>query len=175
MNNDNDKKSDRIANDENYPVGPFVGALLAEPEPPKPGTFTLLLPENFTWGSKRRNGAIRNTERRYRLALSLAGKLQGPDELPTLEELKQAAAEHAEYKPAVQHKSSVEKWTAKVQGMLDKNAKPKAIYDRLRLEEQDFKGSLSAIKRLCARLKNAAGVRAADVAIPVTTQPGEVA
>lgn len=63
MNNDDDKKSDRIANDEDYPAGPFVGALLVEPEPPKPGTFTLLLPENFTWGSKRRNGAIRLTFR----------------------------------------------------------------------------------------------------------------
>jgi hypothetical protein len=63
VNNDNEEKSDKIANDEDYPVGPFVGALLVEPEPPKPGTFVLLLPENFTWGSKRRNGAIRITFR----------------------------------------------------------------------------------------------------------------
>ena len=63
VDNDNEKKSDKIANEEGYPVGAFVGALLVEPEAPKRGTFVLLLPENFTWGSKRRNGAIRITFR----------------------------------------------------------------------------------------------------------------
>ena len=47
------------ANDEGYPVGAEVGALLLEPEAPEPGTFTLLLPLNFTWGAKRRNQTIR--------------------------------------------------------------------------------------------------------------------
>lgn len=62
MKNDNDPSSDRDgerSNDGRYPTGTDIGALLVEPAPPKRGSFTLLLPENFTWGAKRRNGAIR--------------------------------------------------------------------------------------------------------------------
>ena len=59
--NDNDNDNTKIGNDDSYPTD--SGALLVEPEPPKRGTFVLLLPENFTWGAKRRNGAVRITFR----------------------------------------------------------------------------------------------------------------
>jgi len=55
--NNDDNDNIEIGNDGSYPSD--YGALLVEPAPPERGTFTLLLPENFTWGAKRRNGAIR--------------------------------------------------------------------------------------------------------------------
>ncbi len=117
-----------------------------------------------------------NTERRYRVALERAELLAGAaDDLPALEVLKAAVEAHGEFRPAVQHESSVAKWTTKVQALLDDGAKPKAIYDRLRLQEEDFTGSLSALKRLCARLKNAKGVTASEVVIPVETIAGHTA
>ena len=60
-NDDNDNNKIEIGNDGGYPSD--YGALLVEPAPPERGTFTLLLPENFTWGARRRNGAIRITFR----------------------------------------------------------------------------------------------------------------
>ena len=59
--------------------------------------------------------------------------------------------------------------------MVDLGAGPRAIYDRLRLEDQDFRGSLSAIKRMVLRLDKERGVKPEDVAIPVETAPGHVA
>jgi len=45
----------------------------------------------------------------------------------------------------------------------------------LSLHEPEYDGSLSAVKRMCARLVQAAGPKETDVAIPVETAPGEVA
>lgn len=59
--------------------------------------------------------------------------------------------------------------------MHELGAKPVAIFDRLRLDQSDFKGSLSAIKRMCRRLEAEHGPRAEAVAIPVETMPGQVA
>ena len=59
--------------------------------------------------------------------------------------------------------------------MVEEAATPTAIYDCLRLQESKFAGSLSAIKRLCQRISAVKGVSADDVAIPVGTDPGEVA
>ena len=59
--------------------------------------------------------------------------------------------------------------------MHELGAKPVAIFDRLRLEQRDFTGSLSAIKRMCRRLEAEHGPRAEAVAIPVETAPGQVA
>ena len=117
-----------------------------------------------------------NTERRYRHALEAAQLLAGAaDELPELEVLKRAVEAHAAFRPAIQHKSSVDKWAAKIEAMVDEGTKPKAIYDRLKVEDKEFRGSLSAIKRLCARQKNAKGITANDVAIPVVTRAGHTA
>src|SRR5690606_11268259 len=46
---------------------------------------------------------------------------------------------------------------------------------RLRTEDREFTGSLSAIKRLYASVRKAEGVRPEDVAIPVDTMPGKIA
>jgi len=117
-----------------------------------------------------------NTERRYRMALERAELLAGAaDDLPELDVLKRAVEEHAGFKPAVQHESSVSAWADRVQAMLNDGAGPKAIFDRLTLEDEEFRGSLSALKRLCARLKNAKGITASEVVIPVETIAGHTA
>lgn len=119
-----------------------------------------------------------NTERPYRHALEKAGLLEGPvDELPALEVLKAAVSEHMPPKVRPQQVSSVDAWRDRIAALAEKGFPPQAIYDRLRLEEEEprFEGSLSAVKRLCRRLVGARGVRPEDVAIPVDTAPGEVA
>jgi len=117
-----------------------------------------------------------NTERDYRRALEAAGLLAGsPEELPELAVLEAAVIQHrgAAQQPA-QNVSSVEPWRGEVEVMLDRGAGPRAIYDALRLD-QEFTGSLSAVKRLCVRLRKDRGPDALSVAIPVDTEPGEVA
>jgi transposase len=118
-----------------------------------------------------------NTERAYRLALEKAEVLRGsPKELPSLEELKQAVMEHRPPSGPPKHElSSIEEWTGRVQALMEKKLKPRAIYDRLRLEEPTFKGTYWAVKRLYRRLRRERGVRAEEVAIPVETGPGEIA
>jgi len=118
-----------------------------------------------------------NTEREYRLALEAAGLLNGSaDALPELTELRAAVdAARPSKPPPPQQLSSVGSWTAEVETLLRAGATPTAIYDRHRLEHADFRGSLSAIKRLCLRLKRAEGVAPEDIAIPVETDPGEIA
>lgn len=125
----------------------------------------------------RRLGMSPNSERFYRRALDGAGLLAGdPAELPELEELRgKIAAAMPVGDPPPQQVSSVAAWGEAVRAMVEAGAPPTAIYDRLRLEQPDFRGSLSAIKRLCLRLGRERGVRAEDVAIPVETAPGEVA
>jgi hypothetical protein len=120
-------------------------------------------------------GMSPKTERRYRRLLAETQLLDGePDVLPELEVLK--AAVRARIPDTLPHQeSSVAEWSSEVTAMLERGATPTAIFDRLRLEHDDFQGSLSAIKRLCARLQQSVGVRAEDVAIPVQTAPGEVA
>ncbi len=117
-----------------------------------------------------------NTERAYRQALSSAGVLDGPaDALPELAMLREAVQLHLPPKDKPQHESSITKWTELIEKMLDDGAAPTAIYDCLRLQHKEFEGSLSAVKRLCKRLRLAKGIEADDVAIPVETDAGEVA
>lgn len=124
-------------------------------------------------------GMSPNTERMYRLALHKLGLLHGPaDELPALELLKTRVAEELPRKPVPQQTSSLESWLEKIEELWSKGAGPRAIYDALRLEDEDFRSSratLSAVKRICARLKRVRGVLPEEVAIPVETTPGEVA
>ncbi len=118
-----------------------------------------------------------NTERSYRLALEAAGLLQGPaSPLPPLDALK--AAVQAKRPPPAQaahETSSIEAWREQVKALWKQGMTARPIYDRLRQEEGAFQGSYWAVKRLCRRLARQRGVRAADVAIPVETGPGEVA
>lgn len=120
-----------------------------------------------------------NTERQYRRALVEAGLLEGPvDELPELDVLKRAVTERLPVKVAPQQVSSLQQWLASITALHGKGLGPKGIYDRLHLEDESFRvsgASLSAVKRVCMRLKKARGVRAEDVAIPVDTTPGQVA
>jgi transposase len=117
-----------------------------------------------------------NTERQYREILAAEGLMAGPVEsLPELAALKAAVGKHLGEKRSAQQTSSVERWSERVQAMLRKQATPKAIYDCLRLEEPEFAGSLSAIKRLYARLRGERPVEATDITIPVVSAPGEIA
>lgn len=117
-----------------------------------------------------------NSERQYRRALRLAGLLDGdPSDLPDLEVLRRAVAEHLPDKPAPQQTSSIEAWAGRVVEMAQRGAHPKSIWDALRLEDPAFQGSLDAVKRVWRRWRKAKGPQAEDVAIPVVTEPGEVA
>lgn len=117
-----------------------------------------------------------NTERDYRLALRAAGLLEGaPDDLPALSLLR-AVVDAAKPKKLIpQQESSVVRWTNEVQQLLKDGAEATAIYDKLRLRDPGFAGSLSAIKRLCIRLKNIQGIDPNAVVLLVHTAPGSVA
>jgi transposase len=124
-------------------------------------------------------GMSPNTERDYRTVLQSAGLLAGPAlPLPELETLKAAVLE-AKPPPRslpAQQVSSLDGWRSRVEALMDKGLRPRAIFDRLRLEHAaTFAGSYSAVKRLYRAIKRGRGVRAEDVAIPVETKPGEVA
>src|SRR5688572_33300573 len=86
-----------------------------------------------------------------------------------------ALLEQSPARPLPQHVSTLEGWREVIETMHRRRAGPRAIFDRLRLEHPDFPGSLSAVKRLCARLTRERGVAPEDVAIPVETEPGAVA
>lgn len=117
-----------------------------------------------------------NTEREYRKALDAAGVLVGdPNDLPEPATLLAVLEKHRPTRLAPQQESSVERWATEVKAMHELGAKPVAIFDRLRLEQRDFTGSLSAIKRMCRRLEAEHGPRAEAVVIPVETAPGQVA
>jgi transposase len=124
-------------------------------------------------------GMSPNTERQYRKALIAAGLLVGdPSSLPELEVLKSAVLAAMPSKVAPQQQSSLESWLETISGLQQKGLGPRAIYDRLRLDDEGFRTSaatLSSVKRVCLRLKKARGVQPEDVAIPVETRPGEVA
>ena len=115
-----------------------------------------------------------NTERAYRMRLHAAGLLEGPeDDLPSLDALQ--AVVRAPKVPA-QERSSIEAWTPQVAKLMAKGHGPTAIHELLTARDEAFRGrSLSAVKRVCRRLRKQAGPRAEDVAIPVITAAGEVA
>lgn len=117
-----------------------------------------------------------NTERVYRLALAAAGLLDGPvDALPSLAELRAAVVANHPPKLPPQQVSTVEELRERIETFMTKGLKPRAIYDRLRLEDAAFCGSYPALKRLWRAIDKARGVQAKDVAIPVDTAPGSVA
>ncbi len=120
-----------------------------------------------------------NTERQYRQALEQSGLLAGDAaQLPELEELKRAVRSVIPSKVPPQQQTSLASWVEQIAKLREKGVGPRGIYDRLRLEDENFvasKATLSAVKRLCLHLKKARGVRQEDVAIPVVTKPGQVA
>jgi hypothetical protein len=105
-----------------------------------------------------------NIEREYRQALELAELLEGdPNHLPEVAELRQAIDAHKPTKSPPQHASSIKQWAEHVEALMKDGAAATAIYDRLRLEHEDFEGSLSAVKRLCARIRKRDGIRPEQV------------
>jgi len=117
-----------------------------------------------------------NTERQYRMALGKAGLLEGdPEQVPEVEVLKAAVQEHAPPKRPPQQVSSVKHFRVDVQQYLDRGLGPKAIFDRLRLEQPHFVGSYPSIKRLARTIARERGVQPEDVSIAVETDPGDVA
>ena len=118
----------------------------------------------------------RDAIRAYRRALGSAGLLDGPAQVvPDLELVSQSLAAQLPSRPPPQQVSSVDAWSELIGEMYGRRAGPTAIFDRLRLEHPDFPGSLSAVKRLCARIRRQRGISPEEVAIPVETEPGAVA
>ena len=117
----------------------------------------------------------RNTIQAYLATFAQAGLLEGTaEELPTNEALRACVRTQFPLSPAPQQTSTVESWIEKI-SELRPGAGPTAIHDYLRLNEPDYTGSLSAVKRICLRLERERGPLPTDVAIPVVTAPGEVA
>jgi transposase len=123
-------------------------------------------------------GMSPNTERNYRQAVRLAGLLEGDpgaEYLPDLAVLRQGVLAQLPAKTPPQQLSSIEDLASQVYEMAARGAKPKAIFDKLVLDDPAFKGTLSAVKRLWRRWKKKRGVQPEDVAIPVETAAGDVA
>jgi len=118
----------------------------------------------------------RDTVRAYRHAFTEAGLLVGSvDTLPDVEVLEAALKTELPARPLPPPSSSLESFRPQIAELWQRGAGPKAIFDRLRVVHPDFPGSLSAIKRMCRRLRVERGVSPEDVAIRVETAPGEVA
>ncbi len=117
-----------------------------------------------------------NTERKYRQALEKEKMLQGPeDSLPELDALRAAVLKHKPAPEPMQQTSSVESWIDDIERLVKKGNQATAIHDYLRTSLEEYTGTLSAMKRRVARLKKDKGISADEVAIPVETDPGEVA
>jgi len=117
-----------------------------------------------------------NTERDYREALAAAGLLDGAvEDLPELAVLKEAVQQHLAKAAPAQMTSSIAEWEPKIIRLAEQGLTAKPIYDRLRLEEPDFKGGFYAVRAVWRRWRKARGVRAEDIAIPVETAPGDIA
>jgi transposase len=118
-----------------------------------------------------------NTERDYRNALQAEGLLQGAvDEIAAPEVLRAAVERHLSLEAPPQMVSTLEPAVRdKIAELAMKGLKPQAIYDRLRLEDASFKASFWSVRGAWRKWRKERGVRAEDVAIPVETEPGEVA
>jgi transposase len=118
----------------------------------------------------------RTTISRALEAFGGASLLEGdPSALPQRADLRHVFEAAYPSKRAPQQVSSVTEWRDDIERLRKKGARPTAIHDWLRLNQDGYKGSLSAVKRMCLRLDREAGPRPQDVAIPVETVPGEVA
>lgn len=117
----------------------------------------------------------RKTERKYRNAIDNAGLLKGEtDDLPTMAELR-AATTTGPTRPPAQEMSTVAAYADAIERQRKLGHGPTAIHGLLVEKHGPDVGSLSAVKRLYARLKTESGPRAEDVAIPVHTKPGQQA
>lgn len=118
-----------------------------------------------------------NTERSYRRALEIESLLHGPaDELPSLQQLREAVQRHVPA-PSLppQQRSKLEAWSDAVSALVTKGVRPRAIFERLRMEHAEFNGTYPQVKRLCRALARSHGPSADQIAIPVQTLAGEIA
>lgn len=121
-------------------------------------------------------GMSPNTEREYRLALEREGLLAGAaDDVPPLDVLRAAVERTLPTNPPPQMVSSIEDLRTKIEGYAKSGLKPQAIYDRLKLEEENFTASFWAVRAVWRKWRKAQGVSAEEVAIAVETPPGEIA
>ena len=116
------------------------------------------------------------TERKYRLILQDAGLLEGdPDDIPELDVIKGIIHKAMPPSPPKQEVSTAAPYREQISRMMDQGARPKAIFDYLKLHVEGFDVSYQAIKRLCRSIRKQRGVQPQDVVIPVVTRPGLVA
>lgn len=117
----------------------------------------------------------RVTIRRAMEAFAAGEVLEGdPASLPEACALVQVLATVQPPHPPPQQVSTVEAWRGDIERLRERGARPTAIHDWLRLNGNNYTGSLSAVKRLWARLGREAGPEPEDIVIPVETAPGEV-
>jgi transposase len=118
----------------------------------------------------------RNTVERAFHAFRAAGLLDGdPGALPETASLIEALKTAQPPKAAPQQISSVDPWRSDIEQLWRRDAGPTSIHDWLRLNADDYTGSLSAVKRMCASLRRDAPPDPDAVAIPLETEPGEEA
>lgn len=118
----------------------------------------------------------RDTVRQYVRVLGEAGVLDGAvDDLPGVDALKAIIDERVGSTPPLQQRSSLEQYADEIKRRRANGAGPTAIHDWLRLHRTDYAGTLSAVKRMCLRFDRERGPVEEDVALVVTTAPGEIA
>jgi transposase len=118
----------------------------------------------------------RATVREYLEVLSESGILEDASgALPELDVLAALVRTHGQSKKSEAVTSTVDRWHEEIVRLRAKGAGPTSIHDHLRVNQAEYAGSLSAVKRMCLRLERAAGPKAVDVAIRVETAPGEIA
>src|SRR5690606_27827962 len=94
-----------------------------------------------------------NTEREYRQVLAAAGLLEGdPESIPDVAVLRELVTAKRVDDELPQQQSSIEPWRARIEFLMRDGASPTAIFDRLRTDDKEFTGSLSAVKRLYERV-----------------------
>src|SRR5690606_17832937 len=117
-----------------------------------------------------------NTERDYRRALAAEQLLDGPvDELPELDVLKAAIERQLSKGLPTQMVSSVAEWEPKIIKLAEAGLTAQPIYDRLKLEEPDFKGGFYAVRAVWRRWRKSRPISADDIVIPVESVAGDVA
>ena len=101
----------------------------------------------------RRLGMGPNTERRYRCALADEGLLDGPLwDLPEPSALAAAVSRRLPRRPTPQQTSSIAAHSGRVADLMRQGLGPRAIHRALEAGVPGFTGTLSAVKRLCARV-----------------------
>jgi len=118
----------------------------------------------------------RDTLREYLDVLSKAGLLEDPrDALPELGVLSALVRANTASSAPATASSTVDRWRDEIVRLRARGAGPTAIHDHLRLNQPDYAGNFSAIKRLYPRLEQAEDPKAVDVEITVETQAGLIA